>query len=202
MKARPMMFSGPMVRAILDGTKTQTRRVVKPPHSWITPYADGDAVKGFELFHAEVTGGFWIAADLNGNTGDHWQCGDERLTPNYLRGDRLWVKETFATGYGATWFRASEGDTCKIISGAKVTWKPSIFMPRNLSRITLEITAVRIERLQAISGTDSRAEGVQGHDNHVDSNAIGRYRELWQSINGPGSWDQNPWVWVIEFKRL
>ena len=265
MTEKPILFSGAMVRSIRAGTKTQTRRVVKPPRSWITPYADGDAAKGFELFHTEVTGGFWIAADLNHGTGDHWQCGDERLSPNYLPGDRLWVKETFALctqvdgngfptdrpylpfaplqdnpkfkGIGAdyiiyradgdTEFADEDGDLLVRKDGtAGSLWKPSIFMCREYSRITIEIVSVRVERLQNISEEDAMAEGICRHVyktsadttyvfshmtpqemldsecSEVGKTARAAYQILWESINGPGSWALNPWVWVIEFKRL
>lgn len=212
-KERPILFSGPMVRAILAGTKTQTRRVVKPPHSWVTPYADGDKAKAFELFHAEVTGGFWIAADLNWDTGDHWQCGDERLSPNYLPGDRLWVKETFAETDNGRFYRA-DGEEFLDADGGIFSgpWKPSIFMPRWASRLTLEITSVRVERLQDITEEDAIAEGVEklshgfrDYSGKLDAQlgqATTSYATLWESINGSGSWNVNPWVWAIEFKRI
>jgi hypothetical protein len=177
MKERPILFSGEMVRAILDGRKSQTRRIVKGE------VVDRAAAKG---------------------------C------PHGTTGDRLWVRETFATGYGGVFYRASEGDNCKSISGAIVPWKPSIFMPRKLSRLTLEITAIRVERLQQISEADARAEGVEpcevlgtsgGFKDYVDLNngcesAYASYHSLWESINGKGSWQKNPWVWVIEFRQI
>jgi hypothetical protein len=124
--------------------------------------------------------------------------------PYGTTGDRLWVRETFATGYGGIFYRASEGDNCKSISGAIVPWKPSIFMPRKLSRLTLEIMAVRVERLQDISEFDAIAEGVLpcGHDSfHTDQHSCS-YKTLWESINGHESWKSNPWVWVVTFKQV
>ncbi|MRR49332.1 MAG: hypothetical protein EG825_00195 [Rhodocyclaceae bacterium] len=206
MKERPILFSSPMVRAILDGRKTVTRRVVKPKHlSYI------DEHQGFrEDCNAEV-------------------C------PYGQPGDRLWVRETWAPqadcegsahrwtagleGSGAgprpiTHYRADGGDPW--VS----RWRPSIHMPRWASRILLEIAAVRVERLNDISEEDSIAEGVfkktgttsvgdivetidRGemiYTNHGQARM--EYKLLWESINGPGSWAANPWVWVIEFRRV
>ena len=215
MKERPILFSGPMVRAILAGTKTQTRRVVRYPRSWLTPYADGDKAKAFTLFHTESTkGSFWIAGC---DTPDHWQCGDERLPQNYLPGDRLWVRETFRLSVpahkGQTGFPIYHADFDEPPAGL---WKPSIFMPRWACRIVLEIAAVRVERLQSITEADAQAEGAergiwcndgvfcQPVDAEDEKRASYRhgYGFLWECINGRGSWELNPWVWVIEFRRV
>lgn len=220
--AKPILFSGPMVRAILAGKKTQTRRIVRYPRSWLTPYANGDADVAFRLFHAECVGSsFWNCG--NPKTGErHWQCGDERLPQNYQVGDRLWVKETFAvldalgkptkerTGT-PVWREGYWG-------GTKPKWKPSIFMPRWASRLTLEVVSVRVERLQSVSDDDVEAEGVRTTKgsgmiegervfHFAAGNGYSRvgwhaYKELWESINGPGSWSLNPWVWVVEFKQI
>ena len=182
MKERPILFSAPMVRAILDGRKTQTRRIVKQKH---LPFLEN------------ITGNF-----LDGK----W---DQRPFPYGKPGDRLWVRETFCyhDDLAMYLYKADDVTCCK--------WKPSIHMPRNASRILLEITGVRVERLQDISEEDAIAEGCikfpfeddhaytfydddkTGHATHT-----GAYRKLWESLNGPGSWDLNPWVWVVEFKIL
>jgi hypothetical protein len=121
-------------------------------------------------------------------------------------GDRLWVRETFAV----------LGDEDKHVLHYRAThpiegsgWKPSIHMPRWASRITLEITSVRIERLQDISGEDSAAEGVTGPIGSPRAYGVvtkqfarDQFMRLWESINGPDSWQVNPWVWVIEFERI
>jgi len=193
---RPILFSGPMVRAILEGRKTQTRRVVKPQPK--------DREGGISPICYE---------------GDRWEFLDLEAAEQSVRnlygkpGDRLWVRETFSTldcHHGQTVYRAG-GE--KNLTDMK--WKPSIFMRRKHSRITLEIVSVRVERLQDISYRDCEAEGLM----HVhrgwwvnpyaeDPQATGAdegflcYRNLWESINGKGSWKTNPWVWVIEFKRL
>lgn len=203
MKERPILFSAPMVRAILAGTKTQTRRVVK-----------GEALQWLE--RDKFTPGF--VADP-GN----------RLCPYGHPGDRLWVRETWReSGEGSAWHYAAEGTILPkqrdkdlqafLARRAPFTWesykwRPSIHMPRAASRITLEITAVRVERLQDISEADAMAEGVI-HKQRGDigmyfvgteaagTTAAGCYRNLWERINGFGSWDANPWVWVVEFRRV
>ena len=180
MKERPILFSAPMVRALLDGSKTQTRRVVKHP----------------------------LLCDLSFivNCGDGW-WGDEEgevqaRCPYGQPGDRLWVREAWTTH--ACFDKVPPRDLTTrsihyIADGEIETgkYRPPMFMPRWASRITLEITAVRIERLQDISETDALAEGID-----QDTCApIAVYRELWEQINGHASWDLNPWVWVIEFKK-
>ncbi|HBO8375261.1 TPA: hypothetical protein L5B58_006782, partial [Pseudomonas aeruginosa] len=133
-------------------------------------------------------------------------------------GDRLWVRETWGLqvrsyGGGAGEFivyRATNPDAiyCKSSEGREypVKWKPSIHMRRHSSRILLEITAVRVERLQDISNDQAIAEGIDTHPMGFYGNgcitAGGAFLELWESINGDGRWADNPWVWVIEFKRV
>lgn len=200
---RPILFGAPMVRAILGGTKTQTRRVVKP-------CKDRDI--GCELSCCELAG------EVNGGEFRNAYCEP---------GDRLWVREAFIHEPADYCWEASVSIPCRPASTVYradqegdtrgAGWKSSIHMPRSLSRITLEVTGVRIERLRDISEADAIAEGVhsdprcRGDDDAAgfhrigavrdDSFPIARYAVLWESINGPGSWDQNPWVWVIEFKR-
>ena len=188
MKERPIIFSAPMVRALLAGTKTQTRRIVKARDlEWM------DVHQGLrEPDNAE-------------------RC------PYGQPGDRLWVRETFAridgqtrpwieTDYQATY---THGDRLGDTLGIKKRWTPSIHMPRHASRITLEVTGVRVERLQDIDLADALAEGISDTGALILDSAgneqggpIAEYAVLWEQINGPGSWDANPWVWVIEFKRV
>ena len=169
MKERPILFSGDMVRAILAGEKTQTRRVAKiQPMDWSKTY---------------------------------FRC------PYGQPGDRLWVRETFmplTKGYA---YRADNLINEKF-PGTK--WKPSIFMPRKANRIMLEITNIRVERLQEITPSDYRNEGINifypaGMNSlDIESMLKQRWIDLWDSINlkrGQG-WNKNPWVWVIEFKRV
>jgi hypothetical protein len=192
MKERPTLFSGPMAKAILDGRKTVTRPVVKPqPHGRITK---------------ALTGGWYD---------------DEGIDPCRLitcplgqPGDRLWVRETWqdCRGCGRVNYRADKHDAGCICYEPLGRWRPSIFMRRCDSRITLEIVSVRVERLQEITGSDAKAEGIHcfacdesmelgeemGHVDYID-----KYRELWDSINGKKHpWNSNPWVWRLEFRRM
>jgi len=194
-RERPVLFSAPMVRAILAGTKTQTRRVCKAARD----------VTGDEFRDADG----WPMRDDPG-------CGEVRAGCPYGQpGDRLWVRETFqplfADGYdhhSVDW-ETGKGYACRYVAtDGRVEWidgddnitdrcKPGIHMPRWASRITLEVTAVRVERLLDISVEDCRAEGSPYYS-PIDVRAW--YRDLWEQINGPDSWDANPFVWCIEFK--
>jgi hypothetical protein len=173
MTDRPILFNGPMVRAILDGRKTQTRRVVKMP-----PFDPCD--QGLDI-HAIV---------------NIEQC------PHGVVGDQLWVREAFMVNEDEIAYAATD----QALVGCE-KWKPSIHMPKHLSRITLEIVGVRVERLQDISEADAMAEGVEAVSiADVPRNAVWSARQdfaqLWDRINGPGSWDANPWVWVIGFRKI
>lgn len=200
-----MLFSGPMVRGILDGSKTQTRRLVK----FAKHYPDAALQRVFlEL--------------------GHWRVFSETLPCPYgWPGDLIWVKETFGQLHdedGAGYVYRADFIEPEKEDFIRQPWKPSIFMPRVASRILLEITDVRVERLQDISEADAIAEGVEkifsyppGREK-VDTRlwfkykkrpphewaetAIESYQSLWQSINGPESWNQNPFVWAITFKRV
>lgn len=200
MKERPILFSAPMVRAILEGRKTVTRRIIKPTQ----PRADG-----------------------------LWPAGRDPLPdcPYGQPSDRLWVRETWMPDAprDGTWddvaFFGCKGSPLSMIPAQyrtpehvihraswdghdMVGWKPSIHMPRWASRITLEVTGVRIERLQDISEADARAEGIEQSERTggwLPGNCAApewAFRELWESINGAGSWNANPWVWVVEFRRI
>ncbi|WP_186181671.1 hypothetical protein [Burkholderia gladioli] len=186
MKERPILFSAPMVRAILDGRKSQTRRVAK-----------------------EFDGRDNLDAILR-------RFPNQKGCPYGEPGDRLWVRETWAQPApldpGPTVYRADYPGCVpagfeNIPPADAIRWKPSIHMPRALSRITLEITGVRVERLQDISVADALAEGVRvtyGEPFDAEHTIADRRRfELvWKEINGAGSWESNPWVWVIEFARI
>lgn len=231
-KERPILFSAPMVRAILSGAKHQTRRLVKHPN-----VVDIDA-------WADAGGGLWeMGVHEAGST-----AGMGKLRCPYgAPGDRLWVRETWAPceapilrGHiqyaadgavmveqredGAGRWMGRSGHTMGISDGnltgqwvARPTrWRPSIHMPRWASRIDLEVTAVRVERLQAITEADAKAEGVDCaqelmgrvrwwdylHEDHRASTAVESFRTLWSSINGPESWSANPFCWVVEFRRV
>lgn len=190
MKEKPILFSAPMVRAILDGRKTQTRRVVKkaiPDESFINaPY-----------------NGFAFVGQFNGGT-----YTVPFLCPYGQPGDRLWVRETWQTYKEFDRVRPNDISNQSEIQypatydGWDSRKRPSIHMPRWASRITLEITNVRVERLQDITDADALAEGVDQTNTSIGGYATERFKRLWQSINGQGSWAANPWVWVIEFKRI
>lgn len=209
MKELPFVCRDHDVRAILEGRKTMTRRIVKPKPLWV-----GDPYIPFKTPDANPKG------IIN--------C------PFGQPGDRLWVRETWAQAtdfdyprnhffYRATYINGGPYDDVK-------KWRPSIHMPRWASRITLEIVSIRVERLQEISEEDAIAEGIKTEIGIVDIRCYGgdpveikgtryffdspkcdeygyedpvsAYAALWESINGPGSWDANPWVWVVEFKRI
>lgn len=191
-KERPILFSAPMVRAILDGKKTQTRRIVKPQPE-----------------------GAWAAP---GKT----------ASPYGVPGDRLWVRETFALvdqeAHGdipcllyeeefAGPYQRGEPTPIRPTGFERFGRVPSIFMPRWASRLTLDITEVRVQQLQEIGFDDARAEGADPNFREqvdpCDAGCTGihygelwHYQRIWESINGKGSWDSNPWVWAITFARL
>jgi hypothetical protein len=211
MTERPILFNAPMVRAILAGTKTQTRRVVKAaPEGW--------APIGPEVFSPTVVdrhGDEQPGPDAYGagnEDGSEWiRC------PYGQPEDRLWVRETWARDDedGALMYRADLGrdmnadawEQGRIEGVPRCRWRPSIHMPRWASRIALEITGVRVERLQDISDADAKAEGCPGGHGAIkgygySATSVEHYRTLWEQINGPGSWDANPWVWVVGFRRV
>ena len=201
MKERPILFTVEMVRAILDGRKTQTRRIVKPQPVPV--------LFGWELVGKKGAKTQW---------GEHIKdpmCATV-FCPYGQPGDRLWIRETWAPNFRAplgasdqrpyVLFRANgDGDP-----GQK--WKPSIFMRRHSCRIVLEIIGVRLERVQSISEKDAQAEGAEiqkecpGGQWIICGPRLGSYREgyrwLWDKVNGPGSWAVNDHVWVIEFRRV
>ncbi len=226
MKERPILFSAPMVRAILDGSKTQTRRAFSQ--------------KKLNYFHPAIVMG--EVSDFIGN----WKLGPNDLgyileaCPYGQIGDRLWVRETwgnvsfcseeewypdrpatkihelkFGCGYysGHIIYRADgEFEWCNEYGDEQSCWHPSIHMPREASRITLEITNIRVERLNDISEKDAKAEGAADYEEGIDSpppddgdyswSYVASFRKLWNSINGDGSWAINPWVWCITFRRI
>lgn len=206
MKERPILFSAPMVRALLDGSKTQTRRACKPQPPKM--FCSGDV--------AAITNGTrWAFSRMPDRIAHPPGLEPGILCPYGQPGDRLWVRENFmdlqGTGvehrpdpngplhryaYRADTPPGSHGDEAR--KEYRLKWKPSIHMPRNACRITLEVTGVRVERLRDISETDALAEGID-----QDTCApVAVYRDLWESINGYASWDLNPWVWAVEFKKV
>lgn len=232
MKERPILFSAPMVRAILDGTKTQTRRIIKDQdigEKYCDPCDDGRVL--LEWLGEPCCGsGVWDVPEHSAKV----------ASPFGLIGDRLWVREAWnpdppdVDGWGYTaWAGCRDGRIAGVPERFRhphfcnyaadwlhgpIRWTPSIHMPRWASRITLEVTGVRVERLQDISEADAIAEGVKPDagcrpDDDAagfhrigtvrdDSFPIARYGALWERINGPGSWDANPWVWIVQFRKV
>lgn len=209
---RPILFSGPMVRAILEGRKTQTRRVIQPQSNLTSCQFDD---MGWELVEDErknysayfkLPEASWVATDE-----PTWR----RIKSQYGEpGDSLWVRETFAYCSGDVYaYRADFHDagsestaTVNMETGetAPLKWRPSIHMPRAASRITLEIISVQVERLQDIGQEDACAEGVGWWKfSGKEKDYLPEFRSLWDSINASRGfgWDVNPWVWVIEFKK-
>ena len=190
MKERPILFNGEMVRAILDGRKTQTRRVIKIQSTTTErPYLRPD--------------GLWTYTVCDGVAAvNPFAC-------HYgIPGDRLWVRETLSKSANDTLIYDADG--APVMYGGeseKTNIKkkiPSIHLPRWASRINLEITNIRVERVQDISVIDCACEGIEFAENDYSENARYKYHMLWDSINlkrGYG-WDANPWVWVIEFRRM
>ncbi|MDP9992027.1 hypothetical protein J2W28_001055 [Variovorax boronicumulans] len=251
-KELPILFSAAMVRALLDGSKTQTRRVMarQKQHSFTDYTLFGQ--RGHADDEAARRGGWaqpWVAIEH----APDWPDGkDDQCFCPYARerGDRLWVRETYlAWGRWETRYSAKKGrDEWHFVDmtiecgkaylydadhprpqplagkrdgGVTPKWwkRPAIFMPRSACRIQLEVTDVRVERLQDISEEDARAEGISAHrkggwhweqppagiegTNHFGfKTARDAYRALWEAINGPNSWTANPWVWVVDFRRI
>jgi len=205
MKERPILFSAPMVRAILDSTKTQTRRVLRPQ----PPGSTTDVMTWHHPDDERKGAHFWSWGPDPANPGRDYIQPDWAVPCPYGEpGDRLWVRETFSP-VPMVWTEGGvdhRSDFAYLATGDIIgchKWRPSIHMPRSASRITLEITGVRVERLQDISEADALAEGVSAiMDEMRRATPRCDFQALWQSINGPDSWAANPWVWVIEFKRI
>lgn len=230
MVERPILFSAPMVRALLDGTKTQTRRIVKLPKS----LKDGDLSTAFAdkaygitpCLHVPMPDGSvqrlrnpwgWLESELmqlwvreTFVIENNLECGSDAKPTfndgrpiNWGEGDYEWLWRQ--PHYKATdptpelYYEDNDEPFCR--------WKPSIFMPRWASRIQLEITNIRVERLQNISESDALKEGAKpdyadAKKSYWFDTATECYEWIWESINGAGSWSKNPWVWVVEFKRV
>lgn len=232
MTERPILFSAPMIQAILAGRKSQTRRIIKPPRGHNHP----SGLLGF--IQERMT--YWFSDSLpHANPFPSF----EKKCPYGVPGDRLWVRETWGlggsllvdpclnyradgaqiplhkrltkidgTGFDAIHWECPGGftDAAHLLAIAtRDKWHPSIHMPRWASRITLEITGVRVERLQEITEADAVAEGIQNIGGrftfngglHESRTAIDSFYALWKSINGEESFDANPFVFVLEFRR-
>ena len=202
MKERPILFNGEMVRAILDGRKAQTRRMVKPQ-----PIPFGEHSPFTQATLKEHVGKPWMP--VGGVFQDAW------LKPLGTIGDRLWVREAFRIYNSASECACYDECKCARMNGKPLyrasdpspdedKWAPSIHMPRWASRITLEITGVRVERVQEITEEDVWKEGWEAVASIPDSKGglckFANWGEYWNSIYT--NWDANPWVWVYEFRRI
>lgn len=222
MKERAILFSGPMVRAILDGRKTQTRRVVKPQ-----PHEDFDHIEvgPYHPTRVDRHGEEYPGSELFGAFTHEGECAWK--SPYGQPGDRLWVRETLSATHTGLEYAADNTavnhDEADEFNDRYARFQPfeleprsipSIFMPRWASRILLEVTDVRVERLQDISDEDATAEGVEAYADQqwkeckdiaeygFDLEAGDWFELLWSEINGRDSWDSNPWVWAITFKLI
>jgi hypothetical protein len=199
MKETPILFSTPMVQAILDDRKTQTRRVVKPQP------VERKAHDGYKFLHIPNTG---AVDSFVGNKCPYGQVGDV-----------VWVRETWQHSLNPNEYCYKADTDNPIYLDKNWKWKPSLHMPKAACRLFLKITNIKVERLQDISEDDAVVEGVEKHlhgfkkyTNHNPSSiavydvcmkdAKSSFETLWQSINGAESWNNNPWVWVIEFQKL
>lgn len=241
MTERPILFSGAMVRALLAGSKTQTRRAVKATSGRPIEFLGSGPAGGpdwndpqcWGYEHHDSATFVLLQKDPADHTTAQYPCRHGQA------GDRLWVRETFTKGWPLrsdgivdqfdedgnekpkqVFYRATSpdlewcdgGDDCRI----PVPWRPSIHMPRAASRITLDLTSVRVERLQEITEADAIAEGIEffnqdrecGCRNYLDLSAkdwtltpLESFQSLWQLINGADAWAANPWVWALEFAR-
>lgn len=240
MKERPILFSAPMVLAILAGKKTQTRRIITERNSTVLGQSGKSLWHHLHFDHPNGvhkdrgTHIFGMGPDCDYLHVPAWHpeapedVVQYRVRPINEPADRLWVREAFRE-YDHVWTpesmesavqfradfkcRANGRDVAEVLA-PEIGWRPSIFMPRPASRISLEITQVRAERLCDISENDASAEGVlrkslnDGREVYAcgESNwtldARAAYRMLWESINGAGSWLRNDWVWIYDFRRI
>ena len=191
MTERPIIMTSESVRAILDGRKTMTRRVIKFTHptDWIGS-VNPDGKDG------------WIAWGPTQVPDDYsrkmYPNGGGFKCPYGVPGGRLWVRETWASSGMALYWKATDG------ADRVARWKSPIFMPRWASRITLEVVNVRVERVQEITDSDAYAEGIDSSIDDILGGPHLKYKVLWDSINAKRGypWSSNPWVWVIEFRKV
>jgi hypothetical protein len=202
---KPIIFSAPMVRAILDGRKTQTRRLIKPQPLEVLDAGSNTLGEFINQDGKNIRCPYGLSANY-GNT-------DEER-----RGDRLWVRENWQAWAEFDKTRADDipDEMRKNINypANGNSWyartRPSIHMPRWASRITLEVTSVRVQQLQKITPKEAIAEGLECCSDGYrclpmlswNPNPVRAFHDLWGQIHGYASWDSNPWVWVIEFRRV
>jgi hypothetical protein len=202
MKEHPILFSGPMVQAIIDGKKTQTRRLVRIDDR---PVMFAKASKGKTQIGipTDAQNVRYLGPYLKCDAGPGSDTVSARVPCPYgWPDDRLWVRETWRKRAGLYYYAADFAPD----DVAALKWKPSIHMPREASRLTLEVTDVRVERLQDINEEDAAAEGVPpmlGWPRPIDPSYRLGFRQLWDQINAKRApWSSNPWVWVISFRKV
>lgn len=218
---RPILFSTPMVQAILAGRKTQTRRIIKPQ-------PDDSGLWNHDKFPMSLDSelnGWWGTVDETGESKE-FKCPFGWGGQPYLNNSTLWVRETYRaiehSGHGSKYFY--KADACETdLRDKEIKWKPSIFMPLAACRIFLKVTNVKVERVQDISNADAFKEGIEWKIKFPDEYPDGKYyrdymfkdrfaagilfeakhsfKSLWFKINGRESWENNPFVWVVEFER-
>lgn len=199
MTDRPIIFSAPMVRALLEGRKTQTRRLIKPQPIW-----------DYGALGIEDKAGRWIFC-ANTERGFADGLPRSRFKMPYAPGDRLYVRETWSAMMNGGWTIA---DARRRMFNEKIVyradgrgyeegdgWWSSIHMPREFSRLTLTVTEVRVQRLQGISAEDCTAEGIPFEPDALAPAewSISRFADLWNSLHAPDAWDANPWVVALTF---
>lgn len=209
----PILFSAPMIRAVLSGAKTQTRRLMNPapptPEQVRAMHGIGPG------FYEEPrdpgvwrpTGSVWAVREVTGMSDPRWRC-------RYgVPGDHLWCREAWSvmnkdrTTVILHGHHKQPEDGLDIVYRATEDhghrgWRPSIHLPRWASRLTLEVTDVRVQRLHEISGADAYAEGCSEHGPEKLGLAVHSFARVWREINGSDSWESNPWVWAISFRRV
>lgn len=190
---KPIIFSTPMVQAIMDGRKTMTRRVIKPQPAIM---AKSKPLDGYSDSMIKAAGDF--------------------PTPKYKPGDVLWVRETFFEYKGRYHYKADDKHKAldTMLGSSFFKWHPSIHMPREAARLFLRVTSVRAERVQDISTSDCEREGIASDIDRFNGLMtphhdwiVGEFSRLWDSLNakrndGEYVWDKSPWVWVVGFERI
>lgn len=218
MTERPIPLRDWEVLAILQGRKEQTRRVMNPqPAPFVQSTPDRHPTTRTDPYIDAYCGERKTVENPRGMSRDwHWWTADNRLgrlvarCPYGQPGDMLWVREAHALSANPDlkpWYRLDHPEARSGGPRVDVKWRPSIHMPRWASRITLRITDVRVERLQDVSRQDCVAEGCDGGHGSIprypySATPREHFHHIWNSINGPGAWDANPWVWVISFERV
>jgi hypothetical protein len=214
MRELPILMNGAMVRAVLEGRKTVTRRVMKrqPEPCYHRLYEEQAEASVPTRWTTDATGDFYCGVCGNGLELCRGAPGVRGLRPPYQVGDRLYVREAY---FGNHYLHPNEpthereihyrADGYDEFEGERIVWRPSLHMPKWAARIWLQVTAARVERLRDITAEQAIAEGMQSNLREHDAVESLRndFAYLWNGLAKPGNrWDDNPWVWVVEFKRI